>query len=173
MNELFELLGCFALALFVRLYVVNFARIRGSSMLNTLHDRDRVLVWRLPYRFRRPRRGDVVICHYPGRRMRRCKWLPQDFVKRVIGLPGETIEIIAGVVHIDGKPLEESYLDSARCRLPCSRPARVLSEDEYYVMGDHRDRSNDSRNVGPLRRRAIRGRVVCILWPRRHVGKVR
>lgn len=173
MNELSELLGCFALALLARLYVVNFARIRGSSMLNTLHDRDRVLVWRLPYCFRSPRRGDVVICHYPGRRMRRCKWLPQDFVKRVIGLPGETIEIIKGVVHIDGMPLAEPYLDPARCRLPCSHPARVLSKDEYYVMGDHRDHSADSRKIGPIRRRAIRGRVVCILWPRRHAGKLR
>lgn len=173
MNGLLELLGCFATALLVRLYVVNIARIRGSSMLNTLHDRDWVLVWRFPYRFRRPRRGDVVICHYPGRRMRRCKWLPQAFVKRVIGLPGDTIEVIEGAVHIDGQPLAEPYLDPERCRSPRSRPARVLAEDEYYVMGDHRDCSNDSRNIGPIRRRAIRGRVVCILRPRNHAGRMR
>lgn len=173
MNTLFELLGCFGGALLIRLFVVNIVRIRGSSMLSTLHDRDWVLVWRLPYQFRRPRRGEVVICHYPGRRMRRCKWLPQAFVKRVIGLPGDALEIIEGTVHIHGEPLSEPYLDPARCRLKPSRPVRVLAEDEYYVMGDHRDRSNDSRNVGPIRRRALRGRVVCILWPLKRIGKVR
>lgn len=173
MNEWLQLLLCFVLAVLLRLYVVNFARIRGSSMLSTLHNSDWALVWRLPYRFRRPRRGEVVICHYPGRRMRRFKWLPQAFVKRVIGLPGDTLEIIEGTVHINGEPLDEPYLDPARCRLRPSRPARVLAEDEYYVMGDHRDRSNDSRNVGPIRRRAIRGRVVCILWPPKRIGKVR
>lgn len=168
-----ELLVGVALALVLRLYVVNIARIRGSSMLPTLQDRDWALVWRLPYRFHAPERQDVVICHYPGRRMKRCKWLPQAFVKRVIGLPGDTIEIIEGVVHINGEALDEGYLDPARCRLSRSRPARVLAEDEYFVMGDNRDRSNDSRSVGPIRRRAIRGRVVCVVWPPRRARKLR
>ena len=78
MNEWLQLLLCFVLAVLLRLYVVNFARIRGSSMLSTLHNSDWVLVWRLPYRFRRPRRGEVVICHFPGRSMRRRRrrWPP-------------------------------------------------------------------------------------------------
>lgn len=165
MNEWLQLLLCFVLAVLLRLYVVNFARIRGSSMLSTLHNSDWALVWRLPYRFRRPRRGEVVICHFPGRSMRRCKRLPQAFVKRVIGLPGETLEIIEGTVCINGRRLDEPYLDPARCRSTRSCPAQVLAEDEYFVLGDNRDRSNDSRRVGPIRRRDIRGRVVCILWP--------
>ena len=173
MNALTELLLCLALALLLRLYVVNFVRVRGSSMYTTLHNGDFGLVLRLPYLLGRPRRGDVVICHYPGRRMRRCKWLPQAFVKRVIGLPGETIEIIDGVVHIGGSPLEEPYLDPACCRCARSCPPRTLGEDEYYVMGDNRDHSNDSRYVGPIRRRAIRGRVACILLPVRRSGRVR
>lgn len=173
MSWLNELCAALAAALILRLFVVNIARIQGSSMLPTLQNRDWAVVWRLPYCFRTPKRQDVVICHYPGRRMKRCKWLPQAFVKRVIGLPGDTIEIIEGIVHVNGEPLDEPYLDPARCRLARSRPARVLAKDEYFVMGDNRDRSNDSRIVGPIRRRAIRGRVVCVFWPPRRAQKLR
>ena len=105
--------------------------------------------------------------------MTRCKWLPQAFVKRVIGLPGDTIEFIDGIVHINGEALDEPYLDPARCRIQRTRPPLVLGPDEYFVMGDNRDRSNDSRSVGPLRRSAIRGRVVCLLWPFKRIRKVR
>ena len=105
--------------------------------------------------------------------MRRCKWLPQAFVKRVIGLPGDTIEIIEGVLHINGEPLDEPYLDPARCRFMDTRPPRTLGPDEYFVMGDNRDRSNDSRSVGPIRRRAIRGKVICVLFPFRRIRKIR
>ena len=168
-----ELLACAALAMLLRFFVVSFARIHGGSMLSTLHSGDWALVWRLPYCFRAPRRHDVVICHYPGRRMKRCKWLPQAFVKRVIGLPGDTIEFIDGIVHINGEALDEPYLDPARCRIQRTRPPLVLGPDEYFVMGDNRDRSNDSRSVGPLRRSAIRGRVVCLLWPFKRIRKVR
>lgn len=168
-----EGLICLALALILRVWVVNLARIKGRSMMPTLHDREWTLVWRLPYRFRPPRRHEVVICHYPNRRLKRCKWLPQAFVKRVIGLPGDTIEIIEGIVHINGEPLTEDYLDPDRCRFTRSRPPRLLGQDEYFVMGDNRDHSNDSRSVGPLRRRDIRGRVICVLWPLSQVRKLR
>lgn len=173
MSWLIELLCGAALALLVRLFVLNFARIHGSSMLPTLQDRDWAFVWRLPYLFRAPRRHDVVICHYPGRRMKKLKWLPQAFVKRVIGLPGDTIEFIEGVVHINGEPLEEAYLAPEHCRYPRTRPPRLLGPDEYYVLGDNRDRSNDSRSVGPISRRAIRGRVVCLLFPLSRIRKIR
>lgn len=173
MTWLLEVLLFVAAVLALRLWVVNFARIRGQSMLPTLHDKEIALVWRLPYRFRPPRRQEVVICHYPGRRMKRCKYLPQSFVKRVIGVPGDTLEVIEGVVHINGRPLDEPYLDPERCRFMRTRMPRVLGEDEYFVMGDHRDRSNDSRSVGPIRRRDIRGRAVCILWPLRKVRRLR
>ncbi len=170
---LWELLFSLCAAITLRLWIMNIARIKGQSMLPTLKDREWALVWRLPYRFRAPRRQEVVICHYPGRRMKRCKYIPQAFVKRVIGLPGDTLEVIEGVVHINGRPLHEPYLDPERCRFMRTRPACVLSEDEYFVMGDHRDRSNDSRSVGPIRRRDIRGRVVCVLWPLQNIRKLR
>jgi len=166
MSWVFELLAAFAAALFLRLFVVSLARIKGRSMLPTLHDRDFALVWRLGYLFHKPRRGDVVICHYPGRKMKRIPFLPQSFVKRVIGLPGDTVEWLEGELLLNGQPLHEPYLDPARCRFKRTRPPRTLGPDEYYVLGDNRDSSNDSRSVGPIRRRAIRGRVVCLLYRR-------
>lgn len=167
MSWVFELLAAFAAALFLRLFVVSLARIKGRSMLPTLHDRDVALVWRLGYLFHKPRRGDVVICHYPGRKMKRIPFLPQSFVKRVIGLPGDTVEWLEGELLLNGQPLHEPYLDPARCRFKRTRPPRTLGPDEYYVLGDNRDSSNDSRSVGPICRRAIRGRVVCLVY--RHV----
>ena len=173
MHWLTEIALGLCVAVPLRLWIVNVARIQGRSMLPTLRDREFTLVWRLPYCFRKPRRQEIVICHYPGRRMKWCRWIPQAFVKRVIALPGDTLEFREGQVHINGQPLEEPYLDPARCRFRRERPARVLGPDEYFVLGDNRDSSNDSRSVGPLRRRDIRGRVVCILLPLRRASKVR
>ena len=173
MSWLTELLWGAALAIILRLFVLSLAFIKGGSMLSTLRNRDIALVWRLPYLFRAPRRGEVVICHYPGRRMKRLPFLPQAFVKRVIGLPGDTLEWQEGVLLLNGVPLEEPYLDPAHCRYRRTKPPRTLSEDEYFVMGDNRDSSHDSRSIGPLHRRAIRGRVVCLLFPFNRVGRVR
>ena len=173
MSWVIETLLPLAAVLVLRLFLVNVARIQGGSMLPTLHNRDFALVWRLPYLFREPRRGDVVICHYPGRMMKRLPFLPQAFVKRVIGLPGDTLEWVEGELLLNGEPLAEPYLDPARCRFPRTRPPVTLGPDEYFVLGDNRDSSNDSRRVGPISRRAIRGRVVCILFPLKRIRRIR
>ncbi len=173
MSWIIETLLTLTAVLVLRLFVVNVARIQGGSMLPTLHNRDFALVWRLPYLFREPQRGDVVICHYPGRMMKRLPFLPQAFVKRVIGLPGDTLEWVEGELLLNGTPLAEPYLDPARCRFPRTRPPVTLGPDEYFVLGDNRGSSNDSRSVGPLRRHAIRGRVVCILFPLKRIRRIR
>lgn len=147
----------------LRFFVMSITRIKGSSMFPTLQDRDWTLVWRWPYIWGKPRRFDIVICHYPGRYWRNVRFLPLLFVKRVIALPGETVEVIDGVTHVDGLPLQEDFLDPAKTRFFRTRPPVTLGPDEYFVMGDNRDSSNDSRRVGPLRRRAIIGRVGCVL----------
>ena len=165
MSWVIETLLTLAAVLVLRLFVVNVARIQGGSLLPTLHNRDFALVWRLPYLFREPRRGDVVICHYPGRMMKRLPFLPQAFVKRVIGLPGDTLEWIEGELLLNGTPLAEPYLDPARCRFPRTRPPVTLGPDEYFVLGDNRDSSNDSRS--------IRGRVVSILFPLKRIRRIR
>ena len=168
-----ELLLSLCAAIVLRLWVLNIAHIKGSSMLPTLQNKEFALVWRLPCRFRSPRRQEVVICHYPGRRMKRCKYIPQAFVKRVIGLPGDTLSFSEGQVLVNGRPLYEPYLDPARCRYLRDRAPIQLGRDEYFVMGDNRDRSHDSRSIGPIRRRDIRGRVICTLWPLRYIRRVR
>lgn len=158
-------LATLSLAVILRLTVAEIARVKGSSMLPTLRTGQWLLVSRLDYRLGSPRRGDVVICHYPGRYMDRWKLIRQSFVKRVIALPGETVEIIEGVVYIDGAPLQEPYLDPARCRFRRQMPARTLGQDQYFVLGDNRDSSNDSRRIGPLPSSMLVGRVRRVIFP--------
>ncbi|MBQ4580994.1 MAG: signal peptidase I [Clostridia bacterium] len=170
---LWDVLLGILIALCIRLFVGHLSRVEGGSMLPTLQSKDWVLVLRLPYLFRRPRRQEVVICHYPNRRMKKCPLLHQHFIKRVAGLPGDLFEITGGTVHIDGHPLAEPYLAPEQCRFKRSKPLRRLGRQDFYVLGDNRDHSNDSRSVGPIRRKAIRGRAVCIIWPPKRWQKLR
>lgn len=155
-----------AVVIFLLLQVVvrNF-RILGDSMLPTLETGQFVLVERVTYRFSEPRRGDIVVFEYPR--------APQeDFVKRVIGLPGETVEIQGGSVYINGNPLVEPYV--AGQQTLSYRPIRItLGADEYFVMGDNRAASSDSRTWGPLPRRNIIGRAWLSYWPPSRWGFVR
>lgn len=165
MTEVLWLLLCLALAVLLRIFAAELVRVKGSSMRDTLQTGQFLWVNKWAYRTGVPRRGDVVICHYPGRYMDRWKLVRQCFVKRVIGLPGESISLVEGVVHINGEPLEEPYLSESHTRFKQNRDAVVMGPDEYFLMGDNRDRSNDSRRVGPIRRRDIIGRAERVLWP--------
>lgn len=161
------------LMLIVRRFFVCISLIRGRSMLSTLRNNDVALVSRLHYLLVKPKRGDIVICFYPGRQMKHCRWLRQPMVKRVIALPGETIEIVEGQTMIDGQPLEESYLDPNHNKFRRSMAPIVLGTNQYFVMGDNRDGSHDSRRVGPLERSMLTGQVLLLLWPPRRWGRVR
>ena len=127
--------------------------IRSVSMQPNLYEDERVIVDKVSYLFHPPQRGDVVVLDLPAE--------PEDLIKRVIGLPGETIELNAGVVYIDGQPLKESYVRPS----PGNLPARKLGADEYFVMGDNRGNSKDSRIFGPIPRESIVGRAWIIYWP--------
>lgn len=171
LTYLLMIIAAVACALFIRVFLFEIAFVKGNSMQPTLRPKEALFVNALAYKLGKPQRHDIVICHYPGRYMRQLPFIPQQFVKRVIGLPGETVEIVDGVVHINGEPLDEPYLDVRHTKFRQNRPPITLGEDEYYVMGDNRDNSNDSRRIGPLRRSMIIGRVQAVLLPFSRFGK--
>ncbi len=166
-TDLLMFLAAIAAALLIRFTILEFSIVRGNSMRSTLHNGNVMFVSILTYHLRRPKRQEIVICHYPNRRVKKLPFLHQQFVKRVIGLPGETIEIVEGVVHINGEPLAEPYLSPAHNHRLRSYPPITLQDDQYFVIGDNRDNSNDSRAIGPLSENMIIGHVVCLLHPLR------
>lgn len=160
-----EILLTVFFVLFLRFFIIALVRVKGRSMLPTLQNGSILLM----HPTKKVHRGDVIICHYPNRWMDRRHLIRQNFVKRVIALPGETIEIIAGTVYINGLMLSEPYLDPERNRFPRTRPPRTLGADEYYVMGDHRDASSDSRSIGPIKRPMLVGKVLFSFRPFRRL----
>ena len=142
-------------ALLIHQYLFTFARVDGTSMLDTLHENNIMGVSRLHYRLNEPQRGEIITCNYPedGNKL---------FVKRIIGLPGETIEIREGTVYSDGEPIAETYLTRVDDQ---SMDPITLAKDEIFVMGDNRPVSRDSRAVGPLTLDEIYGRVLFVAFP--------
>jgi len=128
-------------------------KIDGSSMEPNLHNDEYVIVDKVTFLLGKPQRGDVVVFYLEGQ--------PKDYIKRVIGLPGETIEISSGTVFVDGRPLDEPYVTPSSV----TYPQRQLGEDEYFVMGDNRSNSSDSRNFGPIHLSSIVGRAWIVYWP--------
>jgi signal peptidase I len=153
-------------AILMKVFVVQQFYVSGHSMDTTLHDFDRVLVNKLSYDLHDPRRGDVVVLEDSHGFDKR------DLIKRVIALPGETIEIRQCVVYIDGKRLVEPYLDPdvvtpTNCG-PDYGPAK-MGDDKVFVMGDNRGGSGDSRNsLGPVDYDQIVGRAFVVIWPKGH-----
>ena len=149
------------LALLLRFFVCMLVRVKGKSMMDTLHNGDFMLALRYGL-FGRIRRFDVVICRYPGRK--------GHFVKRVVGLPGERISMEEGALYVDGAEVTEDFPLRRSLR---GFDERTLGPDEYFVMGDNRPFSSDSRRVGPIHRRAILARVCCVFWPLRRRQRIR
>lgn len=144
----------FALFL-LHLFVINFSLVRGSSMLPNIHDGDRLLVDKLCYNIGDVGRFDVVILACP-------KNPEVDYVKRVVGLPGDQIEIQDGRIRINGVPLEEPF---AHFMDTCCDGTWQVPPGGYFVLGDNRPVSSDSREGWCVQRDAIRGRVRACLWP--------
>jgi signal peptidase I len=153
-------------AVLMKVFVVQQFYVSGESMDYTLHNYDRVLVNKLSYKLHDPNRGDVVVLEeHSGLNER-------DLIKRVIALPGETIEIRNCVVYIDGKVLVEPYLDPTVVQPNnCGGDygPRTIENDHVFVMGDNRPGSGDSRGqLGPVAYDQIVGRAFVVIWPKSH-----
>jgi signal peptidase I len=160
---LVEIIQTVVLAL-VLFFAINFisARIRvdGSSMEPTFHNGDYVIVNRLTYQWGEIQRGDVVVFPYPLSP-------EEDYIKRVIGLPGDRVAIYGGNVYVNGQRIEEPYISSA----PANDVAETVVPEGYvYVLGDNRNASSDSRSWGPLEIEAILGKAVFRYYPFDSIG---
>ena len=156
--------GALAVALVIQAFLVQAFYIPSSSMEPTLEVGDRVLVNKLSYDLHDVNRGDLVVFERPDGTEGDIK----DLIKRVIGLPGETVEIRDGTVVIDGRVLDEPYLAEEEI-LAEFAPVEV-PEDHVFVMGDNRDDSRDSRIFGPIPADSIVGRAFVRVWPPTSVG---
>lgn len=157
-----------AIAFIVRTYLFEPIRVDGESMTDTLQNGELMFVTKPEYIWGSPSRQDVIICRYPNRK--------EYFVKRLIALPGDTVEIkydrenSVNTVYVNGETVEEPYLTQSRDDSDNSMAPLTLKNDEYFVMGDNRDNSNDSRYVGALHRSQIVGHVRLVFYP---FGKAR
>lgn len=159
-----DLLIAIGLALIIIIFLYQPVKVEGTSMAPLLSDQERIFINKFVYRFEPIERGDVVVFWYPLDRTK-------SFIKRVIALPGESVEIRQGIVYVDGEEIKEPYVPPQYEDLSDYGPVRVPTS-MYFVMGDHRISSNDSRVFGPVPSRFIYGRAVFAYWPVDHFGSL-
>ena len=140
-------------------------RVEGTSMLPMLEDQDRLFINKFAYHISDIHRQDVVVFHNPRDRS-------ESYIKRVIAVPGDTVRIDHGVVWVNGRDLKEPYVP-LRFQDDRSQPELTLGPDEYFVLGDHRSVSKDSRDFGTVQRDLIYGRAAFVYWPVDQAGVVR
>jgi signal peptidase I len=159
-----DLLIAIGLALVIIVFLYQPVKVEGTSMAPLLSDQERIFINKFVYRFESIHRGDVVVFWYPLDRSK-------SFIKRVIALPGETVTIRQGVVTVNGVVVPEPYVPPQYEDVSDYGPTRVPA-DSYFVMGDHRISSNDSRVFGPVPSQFIYGRAVFAYWPVDHFGSL-
>jgi signal peptidase I len=162
-----DLLVSVVLAIVVILFLYQPVKVEGTSMMPTLDDQERIFINKFVYRFHFGEidRGDTVVFWFPGDPTK-------SYIKRVIGVPGDRIEVDHGNVLVNGQPLVENYVPP-EFRDLSSMPARTVGPDEFFVLGDHRSSSNDSRAWGMVPRHFIYGKAVFIYWPLDKMGVLR
>ena len=156
-------------AMLIRLFLFQQYYIDGPSMQTTLMPQDRVLVNKMSYKLHDIHRGDVIVFDRVTNQVQH-----DDLIKRVLGLPGETLEIRSCIVYVDGVQVDEPYLNpeqtsqiepSARCGSHTDMAPIEVPEDMVFVMGDNRVQSFDSRDFGPIDTDKVRGRAFVVIWP--------
>jgi signal peptidase I len=150
---------------FIILFLYQPVRVEGTSMLPILEDQDRLFINKFAYRFGEIQRGDVVVFLYPGDHSK-------SYIKRVIALPGDDLRIDHGTVYVNGASLKENYVPM-KFEDDRSQPEMTVPKGDYFVMGDHRSISSDSRDFGPVPRPLIYGKAVFVYWPVDQAGVVR
>ena len=182
LSWVYTLAAALVIVIIIRTFFFEPIRVDGQSMCNTLQDGDVVLVTKPEYWDGEYTRGDVIICRYPNRNEKSSFSLGGSFeltftnhtlfVKRLVGLPGDKVEFRSGVLYINDEMVDESAID---VYIPSSRSygPRTLGADEYFVVGDNRGNSNDSRAVGPISEDMIVGHVSLVLWPLSNFGTVK
>jgi len=159
-----DLAVALGLAIVVMIFLYQPVKVEGTSMNPLLSDQERIFINKFVYHFEPIERGDVIVFWYPLDRSK-------SFIKRVVGLPGETIEIRDGHVYINDHELADQYVPAGYLDGSTYTPHRIPA-DGYFVMGDHRDSSNDSRVFGPVPRQFIYGKAVFAYWPADHFGSL-
>ena len=149
------------------LFIYQPVKVEGTSMMPALVDQERIFINKFVYRMglSRIHRGDLVVFYYPADQTK-------SYIKRIVGLPGDTVEIDRGMVLVNGRALTEDYVPQAY-RDYQSMPLARIEPDSYFVLGDHRSSSNDSRSWGSVPRDCIYGQAVFVYWPFEKLGPVR
>jgi signal peptidase I len=137
-------------------------KVEGTSMLPWLEDQERIFVNKFVYRFEEIRRGDIIVFRFPLDPSK-------SYIKRVVGLPGDLVEIVEGRLLVNAHPVAEPYV-APQFRDRGSYPSTLVPEGEYYVLGDHRNTSNDSRTWGTVPQEYVSGKAVFAYWPLERFG---
>jgi len=155
------------LAVVLIVFIYQPVKVEGTSMMPGLTDQERIFINKYTYKLGAGsiNRGDLVVFHYPNDPS-------QSYIKRIIGIPGDTVEIKDGVVFVNGDKLDEPYVP-AEYRDSVAMEKETVPADDYFVLGDHRSSSNDSRVWGFVGRKAIYGKAVFVYWPLMKMGPVR
>jgi signal peptidase I len=160
-----DLIISLAISAFIIIFLYQPVKVEGTSMMPSLEDQERIFVNKFVYRLEPIERGDIVVFRYP-------RDPSKSYIKRVIGMAGDSIRIDAGQVYVNGEPLDEDYVPPAYADTR-SYAATVVPPHCYFVLGDHRSMSNDSRDFGPVNQSFIYGKAVFGYWPMDKLGRVR
>jgi len=160
-----DLMISLAISAFIIVFLYQPVKVEGTSMMPSLDDQERIFVNKYVYRLEPIQRGDIVVFRYP-------RDTSKSFIKRVIGLAGDRIRIESGEVFVNGEALEEDYVPAAYADQR-SYSEIVVPLNSYFVLGDHRTMSNDSRDFGPVSIGYIYGKAVFGYWPMDKMGRVR
>jgi signal peptidase I len=160
-----DLIISLAISAFIIIFLYQPVKVEGTSMMPSLDDQERIFVNKFVYRLEPISRGDIVVFRYP-------RDPSKSFIKRVIAVGGDHVRIEGGQVYVNDRPLEEDYVPEAY-EDERSYPDTVVASGSYFVLGDHRSMSNDSRDFGPVSQSFIYGKAVFGYWPFDKLGILR